>query len=203
MTQREEAVCRQCGHRFRTGTQAQAPDPMNRTMQFVLPPLPPRSAAPAPLPRFRYSSRLYSSRFYSSRLVPAAALVLLLVCASGLWLRHSRHVSGLPESPVGTWKTILHGKAAANAQLEFRFDTGGTGEFSWHESGPAARSGQTPLRWQRNADGTLRLALTPPSGGDPISQTLTGIFSRPAWPWRVDRAQRRLVLGTLAFTEET
>ncbi len=191
MTQREEAVCRQCGHRFRTGTEA--PDPMNRTMQFVLPPLPPRSAAPAP-------PRLSSS----SRVVPAAAApLLLLVCLAGLWLWHSRRMTGLSEtSPVGTWQTSLHGKASANALLEFEFDAGGTGHFSWRESGPHAPAGQTPLRWAKNADGTLALALTPPAGGDPVSQTLTGIFSRPAWPWRVDRTQRRLVLGTLEFTEK-
>ena len=48
MTQREETVCRQCGHRFRTGTQARPPEPgSNRTMQFVLPPLPARAAVVA------------------------------------------------------------------------------------------------------------------------------------------------------------
>ena len=194
MTQREEAVCRQCGHRFRTGTEAQAPDALHRPRQFVLPPLAPRSAAPAAPPRLGSPSRL----------VPAAAApLLLLACLAGLWLWHSRRMSGLSEnSPVGTWQTSLHGKASANALLEFEFDAGGAGTFSWRESGPHAPAGQTPLRWDKNADGTLALALVPPPGGDPISQTLTSIFSRPAWPWRVDRAQRRLVLGTLVFTEK-
>ena len=194
MTQREEAVCRQCGHHFRTGTEAQAPDPLNRTMQFVLPSLPPRSAAPAPPPRLGSPSR---------RVPAAAACLLLLACLAGLWLWHSRRLTGLSEaSPVGTWETTLHGKASANAVLEFEFDAGGTGTFSWHESGPQTPAGQTPLRWAKNADGTLALALTPPPGGDLVSQTLTGIFSRPSWPWRVDRTQRRLVLGTLEFTEK-
>ena len=166
---------------------------MNRTMQFVLPPLPPRSAEPAPPPRFSAPSR---------RVLITAALILPVACLAGLWW-HSRHAETSPESPVGTWQTTLHGKASANALLEFEFDAGGTGHFSWRESGPHALAGQTPLRWHQNANGTLALALVPPPGGDPVSQTLTGIFSRPAWPWRVDRAQRRLVLGTLAFTEET
>ncbi len=168
---------------------------MNQTMQFVLPPLPPRSAAPAPTPHFSLALR---------RRLIAAALILLgaLACLAGLW-EHSRRAAGLSQaSPVGTWKTTLHGKASANALLEFEFDAGGGGKFSWRESGPHAPAGRTPLRWHQNADGTLALALTPPPGGDPVSQTLTGIFSRPAWSWRVDRAQRRLVLGTLAFTEE-
>ena len=198
MARREEAVCRQCGHQFRSGAdaavpEAQAPDPVNRTMQFVLPPLPARAAEPALPPRLAPASR---------RLLPAAALMLAAACLTGLW-RHSRRDTGMSEaSPVGAWETTLHGKSAANARLEFEFDAGGTGKFSWRESGPHAPAGQTPLRWHQNADGTLRLALVPPPGGDPVSQTLTGIFSRPAWPWRVDRAQRRLVLGTLAFTEE-
>ena len=196
MTQREEAVCRQCGHRFRTGTDARqaGPDPLNRTMQFVLPPLPPRSAAPSAPPRLALAFR---------RRLTAAALILPAACLAWLWW-HSRRAAGVFQaSPVGVWETTLHGKASANARLEFEFDAGGTGRFSWRESGPHAPAGQTPLHWRQNADGTLALALTPPSGGDPVSQALTGIFSRPAWTWRVDRAQRRLVLGTLAFTEET
>lgn len=195
MAQREEAVCRQCGHQFRTGAQDVVPDPMNRTMQFVLPPLSPRSTAPAPPPRFSSASR---------RRLTAAALILPVACLAGLWWWHSRRAAGTSSvSPVGTWETILHGKASANARLEFEFDAGGTGKFSWREAGPHAPAGQTSLRWRENADGTLALALAPPPGGDPVSQTLTGIFSRPAWSWRVDRAQRLLVLGTLAFTEKT
>ncbi len=167
---------------------------MNRTMQFVLPPLPPRSAEPALPPRSGSAFR---------RVLPAAALAILLVCAAALW-RHSRRAAEMSEtSPVGTWETTLHGKASANALLEFEFDAGGAGHFAWRESGPHAPAGQTPLHWHQNTDGTLALALVPPPGGDPVSRTLTGIFSRPAWPLRVDRAQRRLILGTLAFTEET
>ncbi len=168
------------------------PDSVNRTMQFVLPPLPPRSVTPAAPPRFPAASR---------RLLTTAVLVLLAVCLAGLWW-HSRALGMSQASPVGTWQTTLHGKASANALLEFEFDAGGTGHFLWRESGPHAPAGQTPLHWHQNADGTLALALVPPHSGDPVAQTLTGIFSRPAWPWRVDRAPRRLVLGTLAFTEE-
>ncbi len=195
MTQRDEAVCRQCGHRFRTGTQTiaptQAPDSLNRTMQFVLPPLPARIVAPAPAAPLL---------FRRGRRILFAVLPVLLLAGLAAWLWHSRRPAS--ESPVGRWETTLHGKAAAKAHLEFWFHPDGSGKFSWRESGPAPLAGQTPLRWNENADGTLALALTPPPGGDPVSQTLTGIFSRPAWPWRVDRAQRRLVLGTLEFTEK-
>ncbi len=209
MTQREQPVCLRCGHQFRTGAEkplaaTPAPDAVNRTMQFVLPPLPgrlpePREGAglppPAPLPP---ASRAAPPRL----LVPAAVFLVLLACLGGAWLWHSRPSLPPETTPAGTWETTLHGSESANARLEFTFAAGGTGQFSWQESGPKTHSGQTPLHWNQNPDGTLALTLTPSAGGDSVSQALTGIFSRPAWPWRVDRAQHQLVLGTLVFTEK-
>lgn len=81
-------------------------------------------------------------------------------------------------------------------------DRGGTGRFSWRESGPAALSGQTPLRWQVNADQTLSLTLTPPAGGDAVSQTLASLWSSHPWSWRRGTHPTRLTLGTLVLTEK-
>ena len=212
MTLRDQAICGQCRHRFRTGaavdtqelpeTQTAAPDPLHRTMEFTLPLLARRTSAPAeltPLPNAVATSR---------RIIFFALAVLTLCLAAALWHTHSRHA---PEavSPAGVWETTLHGKASSDAHLEFTFQAGGTdqkggtGRFSWRESGPAALSGQTPLLWRKNTDGTLALTLTAPAAGDPVSQTLAGIFSSHPWPWRVDRAHRQLILGTLVFTEKS
>ncbi len=202
MAPRDQTVCRQCGHHFRTGTdrqepaQSAAPDPLHRTMQFVLPPLRPHPApaASAPLP-----VRLAAS---SPRRVLAAGLAALLLCVGAFFLWQHLRRPALPDTPVGVWETTLHGKASANAHLEFQFQPGGTGKFSWQESGSAALFGQTPLRWTLNPSGTLALSLTPPRTGDPVSQTLAGIFSSHAWPWHVERTPRRLYLGTLVFSEK-
>ena len=169
-----------------------APDPLHRTMQFVLPPLTPHPADARPRPRRTPAPRL--------PLALAALAVAALGVSAFAW-----HLRAVPAaaSPVGVWETTLRGKASANARLEFAFEAGGAGRFAWRESGPAARSGQTPLRWRLNADKTLALALTAPAGGgDSVSQTLTGIFSGHSWPWRVDRSPHQLVLGTLVFTEK-
>jgi hypothetical protein len=205
MTQRDQAVCGQCGHQFRTGgacdtqnepdTQAGEPDLLHRTMQFTLPPLAPRPAAPVELaPPTNPVARPRGTIF--------AALALLALClAAVFWHIRSRPA---PEaaSPVGIWETTLHGKASANAHLEFALNSGGTGRFSWRESGPAALSGQTPLQWRQDTGGNLTLLLDKPAAGDLVSQTLVGIFSSHPWPWRVDRTRRELVLGTLVFTEK-
>ena len=199
MAPRDQAQCRQCGHQFRTGAdsmeqaQSAASNPLHRTMQFVLPPLSPRSAAPAsPAPREGLTA--------SVRLGVLAAVALLCLAALGglAWKRLT------PTRPTlaGVWETTLHGRASANAHLEFALQDGGAGRFSWRESGPAALSGQTPLRWRLQPDGKLALALTPPSSRDSISQALTGIFSSHAWTWHVEQSPRRLVLGTLVFTEK-
>ena len=213
MAPRDQALCRQCGHQFRTGADAptpetQAPDPMNRTMQFVLPPLRVQAsiqAAPEPNRRRQTAALPAQAALFDlgRRRTAAAVLAALLFCLGAAWLWHSRSSAAAlsDTSPAGVWETTLHGKASSNARLEFQFGAGGAGMFSWQESGPAAPSGRTPLRWKQNPDGTLNLALTAPPGGDSVSQILTSIFSRPAWPWRVDRAQGRLVLGTLVFTE--
>lgn len=201
MAPRDQSVCRQCGHQFRTGAdspapaQTPAPDPLNRTMQFVLPPLRPHPApaAPAPLP-----GRLA----VPPRLALAAGLAALLLCAGAFFLWQHERRAAVPDTPVGVWETTLHGKASANAQLEFQLQPGGSGRFSWRESGPTPLSGQTPLRWTLRPDGKLALSLTPPAAGDTVSQTLAGIFSSRAWPWQIKPAPRRLVLGTLVFTEK-
>ena len=204
MARREDPVCRQCGHQFRSGTsqavaETSAPDPVNRTMQFVLPPLPARTPAPvgqalAPSPD--------RGRRRTAAIIAAIVLSAAACLAAALLWSESRRAPAVSEtSPAGQWETVLHGSAAANARLEFRFDAGGGGVFSWQESGIVPHAGQTSLRWKQNLDGTLFLSLTPPVGGDQVAQTLAGIFSRPAWTWRVDRTQHRLVLGTLVFTE--
>jgi len=207
MARRDEAVCRQCGHQFRSGVAGQAdaetpaPDPMNRTMQFVLPPRIPEPTRQTFVPPPATPSYGPKRR----RAVMAAALAATAICLAAffVWNRSRPAPAGSESSPAGHWETVLHGSAAANARLDFVFDAGGGGVFSWQESGPQPHAGQTPLRWMQNPDGTLFLLLDPPAGGDQVAQTLTGIFSRPAWTWRVDRAQHKLVLGTLVFTEKT
>lgn len=203
MTQREEAVCHQCGHQFRTGTEVHPENSLNRTMQFVLPPLQSRLAAVEGPEAPVLSASLIGPRRLLALSALAISVLAILVCLGGVWLWHTRTVlAPLETSPTGVWETTLRSKASSNAHLEFAFEAGGTGRFSWRESGPAALSGQTPLHWQENSNGTLFLALVPPVGGDSVSQTLTGIFSRPAWPLRVDRTEHQLVLGTLVFTEK-
>lgn len=205
MAPRDQNVCRQCGHQFRTGTdnpvpeQTSAPDPLNRTMQFVLPPLRPHPApvAPALLP-----VRLAAPRPATLRLALAAGIAALLLCFGAFFLWRQERRPASPNTPVGVWETSLHGRASANARLEFAFQPGGTGRFSWRESGPAALSGQTPLRWQVNADQTLSLALTPPAGSDAVSQTLASLWSSHPWPWRRDTRPPRLLLGTLVLSEK-
>lgn len=206
MAPRDQSVCRQCGHQFRTGTDSPAPaetsdpDPMHRTMQFVLPPLRPHPSmiVAAPAAQSRYRALLRSPR----RRAASAALAVLLLCFGAFFLWHSLRRQARADTPVGVWETTLHGKASANAHLEFQFQPGGTGQFSWQESGPKALFGQTPLRWTQNPNGTLALALSPPAAGDVISQTLAGIFSGHAWTWHVDQSPRRLHLGTLVFSEK-
>ena len=213
MTQREQVVCGQCGHQFRTGTSdapaASGPEPdlLHRTMQFVLPPLARRTAAPdtAAIPDASevYSKDVFSQAVRRSRRTVFAVLAALALCLGAALFWHTpRRPVPQAATPAGIWQTTLHGKASANAHLEFALQTGGTGRFSWQEAGPDAFSGQTPLRWHQNADGTLALILAKPAAGDPVSQTLIRIFNRNPWPWHVDPARRQLVLGTLVFTEK-
>ena len=209
MARRDEVLCRQCGHQFRSGVsqaglETPPPDPINRTMQFVLPPLPARTPEP-PRPALAPPSPALDHGLKRRAAMTAAAVLAAAACLGAFlfWSESRRAPAASETSPVGHWETILHGSAAANARLDFVFDAGGGGAFSWQESGPQPHAGQTPLRWTQNPDGTLFLALNPPAGGDQVAQTLAGIFSRPAWTWRVDRAQHKLVLGTLVFTEKT
>lgn len=212
-----EVICGQCGHRFRSGMETGdaapetlAPDPVNRTMQFTLPPLAPRPAAPTPERKLPNTGMLgagmpdWAAAWLGGRRVYVAALIVLLLLGAGAaWLWHSRPQAALAEaSPAGVWETTLRGQAASNARLEFVLNPGGDGRFSWSESGPNAQSGQTPLRWRVNLNRTLSLSLTPPPNGDLVSQTLTGLFSRRPWPWRLDDHPKRLILGTLILTEK-
>ena len=201
MTLREQAVCGQCGHHFRTGTEnpvpeseTNGPDPLHRTMQFTLPPLAPRTASPA-------EPVSAPNAIVTSRRTVFAALAVLMLCLAAALLWSALHGVAKAETPVGVWETTLHSKTSADAHLEFVFNPGGTGRFSWRESGPAALSGQTPLQWRRAGE-MLTLRLDKPAGDDLVPQTLVGIFSSHPWPFRVDRAHGQLVLGTLVFTEK-
>ena len=200
MSPPSQAVCSQCGHQFRTGIAAAAaptpePDALHRTMQFVLPPLTtrlPASVLLEPPTLRRVNSRLFA--------MIGAALMVCFGAALFLFI-HSR-LAAANALPTGDWETTLRSKSSSEAHLEFAFQTGGTGSFSWRETGSAALSGQTPLVWRQNPDQTLTLALAKPADGDPVSQTLAGIFSSHPWPWHVDPTPRRLTLGTLVFTEK-
>lgn len=208
MAPRDQAQCRQCGHQFRSGsmaagspvTQSGAADSLNRTMQFTLPPLSPQVSAPAAAGLFSVASRRRRPLPWLWGAV-AGSLGVALVAAALLWNLHRKQAAA-DLSPAGVWATTLHSKSSANAHLEFAFQPGGGGQFSWRESGPAALSGQTPLRWTLNPDNTLSLALSPPAGGSAISVSLAGIFSSHAWTWRIDRSPRRLLLGSLVFMEK-
>jgi hypothetical protein len=167
-------------------------------MQFTLPPLK-QQMSPAAKPLLEAAAPKRKPSL--SRLFLTLGIVLACGLLLVLW-RTYRSSKSAAASPVGIWETTLHGKASANAHLEFAFQAGGAGRFSWRESGSEALSGQTPLRWNQDADGRLALALVPPAGGDSVSKALAGIFSSHAWVWHVDRPQRRLVLGTLVFTEK-
>ena len=201
MNPRDQAVCGQCGHHFRTGAQTPVegtaePDPVNRTMQFTLPPLPSRvPAAPPPVPDAlpRVSPHVLAAT--------AAALALVLILFM-FWQRSPKPTPAAAVSPVGVWETTLTSQTSADAHLEFALQTGGTGRFSWRETGPTASSGQTPLVWRQNPNQTLTLTLTAPQGGDAVSQTLVGIFSSHPWAWQEDPAAHRLTLGTLVLTEK-
>lgn len=207
MTERTQTVCPQCGHQFRTGVEpaetagGPGPDPMNRTMQFTLPPQPPRTPVPAPAPP--PSAWRLPTEPRPARAWPAAALVLLSLCAGVGLLWHTRRTAPVSaQTPVGVWETTLRGKASAMAHLEFALMPDSTGRFSWRESGSAPLSGRTALRWRVSSDQRLTLLLTPPAAADPVSQTLVGIFSNRPWHWRVEGSPRRLVLGTLVLTEK-
>lgn len=207
MARRDEAVCRQCGHQFRSGVaqagpETPAPDPLNRTMQFTMPSLPTRTPPSPALGRSPSPALGRSPR--QAMAVAAAVLTIAALCLGAfVFWSGSQRGPAVPEtSPVGHWETVLHGSAAANARLEFVFEAGGGGAFSWQESGVIPHAGRTLLHWKQNLDGTLFLTLDRPADGDQVAQILCRIFSRPAWTWRVDRAQHRFVLGTLVFTEK-
>ena len=212
MNPRGQAVCGQCGHHFRSGAQTPVagtaePDPVNRTMQFTLPPLPSRTPThPPPVPAALPEPTRWDT-FTPPRMSPRVLAAVAAALALGLifflfWQRSPKPAPVAAVSPVGVWETTLTSQTSADAHLEFALQTGGTGRFSWRETGPTASSGQTPLVWRQNPNQTLTLTLTAPQCGDAVSQTLVGIFSSHPWAWQEDPAAHRLTLGTLVFTEK-
>ena len=217
MTFRDSEACEHCGHRFRTGLGtglgASPPDApitddamLHRTMQFTLPPLPPRGEAASPAsppgtdrglsdppgPRRRGAS-------FSALLAGAVVLTLL-----GVWshFQYAPTARAARPSPVGTWD-VRAGRASADARLRFVFRDGGGGSFSWAAGSAPPLSGQAPLRWRVEPDGRLALSITPPAAPADPSGPLISLLSRRPWLWRVDRTQHRLVLGSLRLTETT
>lgn len=191
MTHQKQTVCGQCGHQFRTGlapeTQSLAPDPLHRTRQFVLPPRMPS-----------VPSRTARAHPYSRRLLFAARAVLLLTMGFGtVFFWHAR-TNSRDASPIGVWETTLTSKTSGNAHLEFALAENGTGRFSWTEP---AQTGQMPLVWHQSAEGLVTLSFAKSPTADPVSQTLTAIFS--SHPWRLSSSPHRLTLGTLIFTEKS
>jgi hypothetical protein len=208
MTQRDQAICTHCGHRFRTGADDTAPtdgpEPMNRTMQFSLPPLPPRTPLPTAPPPNQSLSILRVPGLTRSSLGPALLTALLVIAlgAGVYWYSLSAH-RPLPQdsSPMGAWETTLASRGGADAHLRFALASDGSGQFSWHETGPLTPSGQMPLHWSITADGSLLLTLSPSPGSDPTSGTLAAFFNSHPWVWHVDRTPHRLILGKLVLTE--
>ena len=196
MTSAGEAECGHCGHRFRTGQDGTTPgpDPLHRTRQFTLSPLPQRDA---PIPIVPVALKPPRRR----GLLPLAGTALAFVAALALLavFHPSFHHAAVP-SPIGTWQGALSGPASGGAMLTFVFREGGGGSFGWRESGTARPlSGQSPLRWRRDPVGLLALTIRPPAAPDAVSDTMILLLNRQAWPWHVDRAHGRMTLGRLAL----
>ncbi len=198
MAFRDRERCERCGHQFRSGLGAPPLDApvldeatLNRTMQFTLPPLAPREvvAAPdadpaAPLPRRRHVPAL----------APAAVGGGPALAGAPAYFHYAQAARAAKPSPVGVWETTPAGRASPSARLRLTLRDDGSGSFSWQGSR------RTPLRWQLDPDG--RLVLIIPAPADPVSGTLITILDSHPWLWRVDRAQHRLIIGTLDFTEK-
>ena len=231
MTFVDREICENCGHHFRTGISEPNldakldEDAKHRTMQFTLPPMPTRlppktedagnDEAPlperdeAPLPE-RDEAPVF--RPLRRRLGPALALAALIVAALLVaaalalgWHRRAPEVSASARSPVGVWESVLTSRSSANTRLTFALAGDGSGTFSWQEGGAggaSAASGRSPLRWREDANGLLALTIAPAPAGDAVSGTMIAIFNSHAWLWRVDRPHKRLMLGSLAFTEK-
>ncbi len=216
MTFRDRDICDHCGHRFRSGlgtglgvSPLDAPfadeDALHRTMQFTLPPLPPRGGGlaeqaaadagrrtPAPPRPGRRGALVFAV---------AAGAVSLALLGAFAFFHHAQAARAVRPSPAGGWETTLAGRSSENARLRFVFGEGGGGSFSWAATGAPPVSGQAPLRWRLDPDGRLVLTIPPPASADAASGTLIAIFNSHPWLWRVDRPRRRLILGTLSFQE--
>ncbi len=203
MTFLEQEVCENCGYHFRTGAALPSPDDasLHRTMQFTLPPLarrePPAAvpALPPMLPARRQPLPVFAL---------IATLALAALALAFFWQQRAPSISESDLSPTGIWDSALTSRSSANARLTFTFAGDGSGTFAWQEqSAGAARplAGQSPLRWHQNAQGLLALTIAPPPAGDAVSGTIIAIFNSHAWLWRLDRPHKRLILGTLVFTE--
>jgi len=216
MAFRDQEVCAHCGHHFRTNLEAQTPraastkvDPLHRTMQFTLPPLPAHQdlrepdSVLSPPPNDILSPDLPRSRPQPRLLVGMAAVALLLALIAGLiyFWQTGQPLRGTP-SPTGTWEKTLTSRASQSAHLRFLFRDNGSGVFSWSTSSIPPLGGQAPLRWRLTPDGKLMLSISKPAADDYIGSMLIGNFNRQPWLWRVDRPRHRLVLGTLDFREE-
>ena len=219
MTFRDREVCEHCGHQFRTGlgtglsaSPLDAPlleeAALHRTMQFTLPPLPPRGEAAAPDARSPETDRRRpggTGLRRRGRAVIALALGALGLALLGAWgyFHYAQTARAARPSPVGIWETTLAGRASQDAHLQFVFQEGGGGAFSWAVGSTPPLSGQAPLHWRLDPDGKLVLSIPPPTAAaDPVSGQLTTFFSSHPWLWRVDRPQNRLVIGNLNFTEK-
>lgn len=223
MTFRDREVCEHCGHRFRTGVGTEqgmelgtglsaspldAPildeAALHRTMQFTLPPLPPRgeAAPPASPPETgRQTSDAARRRNVPILALASGAAGLALLGIWG-WFHFAPTARAVRPSPLGVWETAPTGRAPQSARLRLVFRDGGGGSFSWAAGGTRPLSGQAPLRWRLNPDGRLVLSIPPPdAAADPSGQMIT-LFNSHPWLWRVDRTRQRLVIGPLSFTEK-
>lgn len=210
MTFRDREVCDHCGHRFRTGLEE--PDlnapiadeaTLHRTMQFTLPPLPPRAntAPVGPSPDVRISGPAQPYRRIGRVFVPMAALLLALL-AGLMYFQHLEAARIAVPSPVGVWAITLPGRSAETASLQFDFEKDGSGLFSWSANSVPPLSGQATLHWQVASDGKLALTIAPPASPDAVSGTLIRGFNSRAWLWHVDRPRHRLLIGALSFSEK-
>ena len=207
MTFRDREVCEHCGHQFRTGlgTGLGAPPldapitdeaTLHRTMQFTLPPLPLRGGVAAPGMPEASRGGTDAPRRRSASVPALAAMGAGLALVGGLAYSHYDGAARTAKpSPAGVWETAPAGRAPQDARLRLTFQNGGGGSFSWAAS-------NAPLRWRLDPDGRLALSIPPPADADAVSGTVITILNSHPWLWRVDRTQRRLVIGALSFTEK-
>ena len=211
MTRRDREVCEHCGHQFRTGLGAPPLDApitdeatLHRTMQFTLPPLPPREETVAPeTPGSSWEMAGGPRRRGAAPFALAAIGMGLALLGALIYFHHAGAARAAPPSPAGIWETTGAGRAPQDARLQFVFRGDGGGSFSWAAGGVSPRSGQAPLRWQLAPDGRLVLSIPPPDAtAAPVSGQMITLLGSHPWLWRVDRTQHRLVIGPLSLTEK-